>query len=186
MSISKLCQDYIYLGPAFSPGKCVIRGAGDPRKWDVVDGGGIDGASTKCMGKSPARFEVEFTLWTQEHFALWEVFGRALFTSKAMRMALGINHPLLRFPPLNISAVVVEDISQFEQSEEGLWTCVVKFLEFRRPKQIGVVKPMAAIPAGETPPPTPQSPEEVRIMQQLAEAKALLTPAGAPAPGGPK
>ena len=40
--------------------------------------------------------------------------------TRPQKVALGISHPILTTAPLNISAVVIEDVTGFEQDEEGL------------------------------------------------------------------
>jgi hypothetical protein len=48
--------------------------------------------------------------------------------------AFGIKHPILTTLPLKITSVVVEDVTQMEQDEDGAWRCTIKFLEYRAPK----------------------------------------------------
>lgn len=78
--------------------------------------------------------------------------------------ALQISHPVLVTPPLNITSVVVEDIGQWNQDDDGLWTCTVKFIQFR--------KPIAAIgkPDSTAPPVTPPKPRDAGEQQMIDNA----------------
>jgi len=164
--------DCILLGPMRSPGRATVKGAGDPRKWDVRAGVGFDGGSTVCVGKEPAKFEVEFALWLGSQFLEWQVFARLLLDARVMRVALGISHPALSFPPLSISAVIVEDVSQFSQSDDGLWTCTVKFIQWKRALPI-FARPMAAVPGGSTPVPTAQTEAQKGFLKALENVGRL-------------
>lgn len=141
-------QDYIILAAIKSPGKATLRNAGSPRDWDVRKGYGFSGASVVFTGNGLAKFEVDIELWEPTHWIDWAPFAKLLKKPSGIipTVGLGISHPLLSLPPLEISSVVVEDCSQFEQDDEGLWHCTIKFLEYKRPLP-ALSKPIAEIPA---------------------------------------
>lgn len=156
MSISNLIApeaDYIIMAtplglPVKSPGSAVIRGAGSPRKWDVRDGYGFHGGNTVFIGTNLAKFEVDISIWESTHWIDWLVFAKALDVPKGpVKLGVGIWHPVLNVPPLSITAVVVEDVGQFEQDDEGLWTCTIKMIQFAPPLPAAIGAPAAAIPA---------------------------------------
>ena len=173
--IDSLAQDVIVIGGDVSPGRARIRGAGSPRTWDVRQGYGFSGAFVVFTGAGLAKFEVEIALWLASQETDWERFAKKYLEKPPSGMrpkALGIYHPLLTAPPLNISAVVVEDVSQFEEDEYGLWTCVIKFLEYRQPKPI-LARPSAAIPAAAKALPTARDALDEEIQRKQKELAKL-------------
>lgn len=156
--------DSILLMGVQSPGTCKIRGAGSPRHWDERPGYGIEGGNSVYTGKGLAKFDVDFYAWTVEHFLFWEVFARLtlVLPSKAIiPLSMGIVHPLLNAPPLNINQVVVTNVTQFEEVDEtGLYMRTVSFLEYKKAKPF-IAKPREGPPAvgnsGIGPPPDPES-----------------------------
>lgn len=172
-------QSYILLGPAKSPGVARVRGASSVRNWNAPQAFGTDGATISLASGPPAKFEVDIFLWKPEHFAEWKAFAHAVLMKPIPGVgvsALGIQHPLINGPPLNISAVVVEEVGQFEQNDTGLWMCTLRFLEFRKPIPVKS-RPIAAIPAaGPTvqEPPDPQEREIARLMLDQAAKGGVL------------
>ena len=175
-------QDYILLatsGPPArlkrSPGRCWIRGAGTPRTWDIRQGYGIDSAQTIFTGNAPAKFSVDVFLWTDEHWNEWDEFAPILVkpTPATRNKALSIVHPILLRAPLNITSVVIEDVTQFEYNPSiDQWACEIKFLQFKKPRPI-LVKPTAAIPAAVQAPPTAKDAYEQKIEQLYTELGKL-------------
>lgn len=159
--------DYIILGGQKSPGRATVKGAGTPRDWDVQKGYGFSGAYVIFTGDNLARFSIEIYLWDfPKHWDDWAIFAKLLERSPAPAAsatlgngtflpttkpkALSIVHPLLNMSPLKITAVVIEDVTQFEQDDTGGWTCEIKCLQFRAPKT-ALAKPDAATPAANQP-----------------------------------
>lgn len=171
-------QDYILLGGVQSPGRATVLGAGSPREWDVRKGYGYSGAVTVYTGENLAKFEVLIELWEKSHFAEWVRFAKIALEKPPLGTkpkALDIAHPLLNLPPLSITSVVVEDVSQFEQDEEGLWSCTIKFLQFRAPKP-ALGKPLASIPNAAKPVPTAQDAADVEIQKLVKTFGELAGP----------
>ncbi|MDQ2782605.1 MAG: hypothetical protein M3Y26_08760 [Actinomycetota bacterium] len=141
-------QDYIILAAVKSPGRAYIKSAGSPRDWDIRKGYGFSGASVVFTGNGLAKFEVDIELWLPSHWLDWKAFAKLLAKPGGLTpiVGLGISHPLLTTPPLSITSVVVEDVSQFVQNEEGSHVCTIKFIEYKRPLP-ALSKPIAEIPA---------------------------------------
>lgn len=168
-------QDYIMLGGVQSPGCATITGAGCPRTWDVRQGYGYSGAIVVFTGDGLAKFDVHIDLWLPSHFAEWNRFAKICLAKAPLGTkpkAMDIAHPLLNMEPLKITSVVVEDVSQFEQDEFGLWTCTIKLLQYRAPKP-ALGKPLAAIPNAVTKAPTAQDAAELEIQRLTAQFSAL-------------
>jgi hypothetical protein len=168
-------QDYVMLGGAKTPGRATIVGAGTPRSWDVRQGYGYSGAIVVYTGDGLAKFDIVVDLWEKEHFADWIRFAKIALEKSPLGTkpkALDIQHPLINLPPLSITSVVVEDVTQFEQDEEGLWTCTIKCLQYRAPKP-ALGKPNAAIPNAAKPTPTAQDAADVEIQRLMKQFSSL-------------
>ena len=168
-------RDSIFLAGKVSPGAVRVRKASDPRKWEVRAGYGITGASTVYTGDDLKPFACEFSIWLPEQIEEWADFAKVLVkpTQKTRYKALGIYHPLLRVPPLNISAVTVLDVSQWDVDDHGLWTCTVDFQPFRAPKPM-LSRPSAAVPGVAKAAPTAQDAADVKMGALLAQVNDLL------------
>lgn len=177
-------QDYVVIAGVRTPGYAEVRGAGSPRKWDIRDGYGQTGASLVYTGTSLTKFEVDVFAWQPEHFDAWEVFARAVLPAPtpaiASRAAFGkaslslsIQHPLLNDPPLSITQAVVEDVSQWEQGEEGgLWARTIKMIQYRAPAPIIVPSKQGpdGSPIAVRPPANPEEAiiaENSRLIEEL-------------------
>lgn len=171
-------EDFIILAGLRSPGVATIKGAGSPRKWDCQDGYGFSGGSTRFIGNKLAKFDVEIAIWDPAHWVEWQAFSVLLKKPAGgaviPMVGLGISHPLLNKAPLEITAVVVDDVSVFVQDEYGLWTCTIKFIEFARPKP-ALGKPLAEIPAASKAPP---SAADKAIQARIDQAEALAKTGG--------
>lgn len=135
-------QDYIVLGSLRSPGRATILSASFERKWDVREPYGAIGGTTIYHGEKIKTCEVLIELWEKSHFTEWALFRKVLF-AKPGKTALTIDHPVLAL--IELKEVQVESVGAFEQDEEGMWSCRIRFLEFRPPKP-ALSKPIAAIP----------------------------------------
>lgn len=168
MSIGFPRQPYVILGPAVTPGVAKVRGAGSPRNWDIRQGFGLSGAVVVFMGNTLSKFHVDVFLWKPEHFVQWELFAPILarpLPGFGMAAALGIRHPLVNMKPWSITEVVVEDVSQFEQSDTGLWVTTIDLLQYKKPIP-AVARPIAAIPAASPTVQAPPDPQE-KIINEL-------------------
>ena len=176
--LGDLCQDWFQLGAHKSPGKATIRHAGSPRKWDERDGYGTSGATLTYNGQKLARFEIDIELWSAFQLLEWNVFA-TLYLAKApvgvKAKALSITHPQLNLAPLSISAVVVEDCTQFEDDGYGVWKCTIKLIEYRPSQAVALTKPLPPIPgAGPAVETVKDTADEaiLTLKAQVLEAKA--------------
>lgn len=167
-------QPYIVLGPMQSPGVATVRGLDSPRNWDIRQGYGFSGATVVYKGTGLSKFQVDIDLWLPEHFIAWNLFSTILAPPKPgpAGFALGIKHPIINGPPHGIIEVVVENVSEPVQSDTGLWTYTISFLQYRKPLP-AIARPIAAIPAAAAPQPTAQDQVELEIQAKIAEAKKL-------------
>lgn len=169
-------QDFIVLAGQTSPGLAVVRGANVPRNWDIRAGYGLTGATVVYMGDGLAKFDVDIFVWLNpSHFAAWRVFAkRALTVPAGVRpTSLSIQHPALNDAPLTIRQVVVEDVTQWEQSPEGgLWARTIKFLQYRAPKPV-LVRPAEGIPGSPINASPPVDPEQMQIAANNAQIAKL-------------
>jgi hypothetical protein len=170
-------QDYIMLGGAPSPGRATILGggSGSPRTWDVRKGYGYSGAFIVYTGDGLAKFKVMIELWLPEHFAAWQRFAKITLSKPPLGLkptALDIAHPILNMQPWSITSVVVEDVSPWEQDEEGMWSTTIDFLQFRGPKPM-LGKPLASIPNAVKKIPTAQDAAEVEIQKLMTQFNSL-------------
>lgn len=144
-------QDFILLAGQKSPGRATVTSAGSPRTWDKQKGWGFSGATLIYTGDDLPDFDVVVDLWDQSHWTQWNSFARVLEKSPTgiKPKALEIIHPLLNRAPLKITQVVIRDVTQFEQSAKGLWTCRIQLTAFRAPKA-ALGKPNGSIPRAGT------------------------------------
>lgn len=163
-----------------SPGRAIIKGAGSPRTWNAQQGYGADGASLLYAGAALSSFEVAISIWKEpQHWIEWEVFVPLLAKPAALPLgvglpefALSITHPQLNAKPWEIRSVVVEDVSQWEQDDVGLWTCTIKFKAYRKPKPV-LDKAREPVPGTDQSIPDPVDPAE-KIIAELRSKNAAL------------
>jgi hypothetical protein len=164
-------EDFIILGAFPSPGRAIVRPANSPRDWDIRKGYGFSGATIVYTGAGLAKFEVDITLWDDPiHWTEWDIFAPIL-AKPVPPVVTGIDivHPLLNMAPWNITSVVVEDVSGFEESDYEEFTCTIKFIQFRAPVP-ALGKPDVSIKAVNDPVPTPQDAYDDTI---IANNKAI-------------
>lgn len=180
-------QNYIVLGKAGivvpSPGRAIVKKAGSPRKWNENTGYGSDGASLIYTGAGLSAFDVDISIWKEpQHWLEWELFSPLLAKPIAVPLgvvpefALSITHPVLNAKPWDIRAVVVEDVSSWDQDDLGLWTLTIKFKAYRKPKPV-LQKPLEAVPPVQGVEPKPVDQAEVLInalRSERAELQAAL------------
>lgn len=172
---SRPTQDYIVLGNAISPGRATIVPPGSPRNWDVRQGYGFSGAFVVYTGDGLAKFDVLIDIWDDADWPKWDAFAKLTLARPPLGTkpkALDISHPLLALEPWKITSVVVTDVSGFEQSDEGMWTCSISFLQYRAPKP-ALGKPLGSIPNVVKKPPTAED-EADRKIQQLTDNVGTL------------
>lgn len=169
-------QDYIILAGVRSPGVCrFTKSANSPRSWDVRQGYGFSGAYVVYTGAGLAKFSIAFDLWNGDQFsAPWLQFAALLEKPKrgVKLRGMGIVHPRLQMAPWRIKDVVVEDVTAFESTDEGLYTAVVDFLEYSPPKPV-LVKPTEAIPGITLAAPTASDNADAEILALRSQRGAL-------------
>ena len=66
-----------------------------------------------------------------------------------------------------ITAVAVRDVSQFDQSSKGMWTCRISFIEWKAP-QDAIGRPNGTIPGAEPRiPPFTQDPQIAALLDKV-------------------
>ncbi len=125
--------DFVILAGLPSPGIAEVLGAGSPRKWDERKGYALSGASLVFKGNGLAKFTLQLRLYTIEHWEAWEAWKPLVMRPPVgeRARALDIYHPFL--DSLEIRSVVVEDVLQPQQTDDGEWTIEIKLIEYRRP-----------------------------------------------------
>ena len=126
-----------------SPGQVTLSGHDRKVTWDVKSGQSLDGASVTRKAVPPIEFTATFRLVKDvaqgtDDFAAWDPFQLLLETgsiSQATPTALTIYHPDLARN--KITAVVVAQIGGMTYDGKGGGSVVVKFQEYRTPKQKG-------------------------------------------------
>lgn len=163
-------QDFIVLGGMKSPGRATIVSAAFERKYDVREPYGAIGGSTIYHGEKIKSAEVLIELWEKSHFADWALFARAVLFKKPGKVAMSVDHPVLRL--IQLTEVQVEKVSAFTQDEEGMWSCTITLLEFK-PPMAALSKPLAAIPNAPKPNPTAQDAADLEIQRLGAQLAAV-------------
>jgi len=127
--------DYILLAGEISPGLVVISGANSPRRWDERRGYALSGARVVYRGIGLARPILTFRLLSFEDWNDWHEWTDRVGLQREpvgeRARAKDIWHPILE--DLGIVSVVIEDVGQPVQADDGEWHIVVKTIEYRRP-----------------------------------------------------
>src|SRR5258707_6984199 len=126
------------------------------------------------MGADLSSFEVDVTVWTQTQVDEWKIFFKKYleeparpspqailtsanpFLSFKQPKALGVYSPFLAM--LGITALVVEDVSQWEQHEDaesGMYGCTIKVI-WSRPPVVLLARPTHKISHAAKAAPTPR------------------------------
>lgn len=164
--------DHILLNDLRSPGVALVSGAAQPYNWQVQQGFGLGGAIVIFRGIGLAEFEVVLQLQTVADFTAWDKF-RPLVAKPpkpARPRALKIWHPHLE--QLQISSVVVKELSQLEVNEFMTGHVKIKFLQYRRPR-LQLAKPDGAAK-------TKITPAQAEIQSNTALLEAQLRALGGP------
>lgn len=123
--------DRVVLGGAPLPGIATVKGK-ITRKIDVKHAPERFGATLTDLGSSPATFQIQLQLWTQQHLDDWEL--RAPFlappANKRNPKPFDISHPVLNIH--GIRAVYVVSVGMLEKTgAPGVWSTVLDCLEWR-------------------------------------------------------
>lgn len=134
--------DFALIGGEATPGLCKVSQGGRVFKWDKKPGFGSAGVTTKLTGIEPGTFTTTFMFYdgvTGDTATVqrdrWElVILPILKQAETGKTAIPFYHPAVSGPPMNISAAVPEHIGILEQDDAGVWSVVVKWSEFGKPK----------------------------------------------------
>lgn len=166
-------QNYIQLDGVRSPGLAIVKNAKLVRTWDKRKGYGYSGATLVYTGDDLSEFDVELQIWDDTQWAEWLPF--ALMLKKppvGPPRKQSIKHPVLTRDPLKIDTVVLLEAGQWTKNiATGLWTCTLRFSEYRAPLP-AVGKPTPEIP-GANLVVAPPSAFEVQMQALLAQAQSL-------------
>src|SRR5262245_58800478 len=127
--------DHILLCGVKSPGLAEVVGLSERAKYDVVRTYAASGATIKYTGDDLAKFAVRIRLYTREDWANWYSWKSYLKIRPRSRGlvdkmdALEIWHPFCEAADIN--AVVIEDVSQPEQSDPMVFVITIKMIEYR-------------------------------------------------------
>jgi len=159
--------DYVMLAGQRTPGIAKILGLNSPRRWDVRNGYGLSGAIVVFRGIGLARFTIQIKLHELDEWEAWHEFLPLVARPPAGQRprALDCWHPLLEM--LEVTKLVVEDLSAPEEVEDGVWQVDIKCLQYRRPV-VALAKPEAA----QATPVDPYDQKIERLTGQLQELAA--------------
>lgn len=159
--------DKIKMGGQWSPGYCDIVGASSPRKWEELGGYGMSGALLIYRGWGIAHFSIKFRLYSEDDWQAWHAF-KPLVTRPPRNTrprSIDVSHPLLE--DLQIRSVVVEDLSQPEQTDHGEWTIEIKLIAYRQ-----LTPSQAKMEGGEAPAPLDQL--DLELQDEGSRGQAML------------
>lgn len=130
------------------PGRSTIQGAALKYNYEKRPGAYRSGATIVFRGLDLCEPTLKIDMWQDEHFLQWE-FVKKLFdppkpSSPLSALALGIAHPLLA--DLGLANFVVTERGAVERADNGLWTVLIKLLEYRPPLP-AIVKTKGSVPA---------------------------------------
>lgn len=170
--------DSFVLGGDTCPGQAIITGGNKTFEWQVNKALWMSGATVAPLGDNLAEFDILVGLWDPADWVPWLAFAHKYLSTSVVTapgglgaLALGIEHPVLNCPPLNIDKVVVKSVSPMVNDGTGYWSCTIKFLQYRKPK-VALGRPNAAIPAAAVAKPTAQDAQEQKIQALQAQAAA--------------
>lgn len=169
-------------GGSISPGIVKISAAKRHNEWDVKRGKGAKGAQYTYNGYEPARFTMTFTFWNDpavndpngpDHYNDWIAFIAQLNydPTKSTVQAVDIYHPSL--DDIGISAVIIEDIGQWEETEPTKYEAVIACIEYApAPATNASASPAGAAVSNETVHTDPRKSSNVpptaqQLLQQL-------------------
>lgn len=160
-------QDFVTLGGRRTPGLAEVVGAGSPRRWDERESYGVAGALVVYYGLKLSHFSVLVRLITDQDWLDWYAF-KPLVDKKPLGRRQGpldIAHPITA--GCGIHSVVVEDVLQPDQIEDGIWQVEIKLIEYRAP--------VSALAKAEGAEATPADPEDAIIEEDRREVARRAT-----------
>lgn len=183
--------NYFIIGGTRSPGKASLIEAKKVFGWQINKGFGLTGATVVPSGDELVEAAFLIEIWDARDVPDWDDFA-ARYLSKALvgapggvtPMALGILHPSLNGPPLNVAKVVVKEVNPLLNDGLGLWTTTVRFLQYRPPVP-ALSRPLAAIPAAAATKPTAQDAADREMQAKAATIQDLGNKLSTAITGGP-
>jgi len=169
--------NYIVLEGKKSPGLADVAGAGTPRNWEERQGYGLSGATLWFTGLGLANFSVTLRLYSVADWDAWHAWKSIVKRVPFGRIpkAQDIRHPLL--DELEIKSVVVTNVYQPEQTEDGVWTVKIDFKQYRKLK-LQLMKPEGSKDKESDDPYDIRNDQMSKQNQALAEEKARLLGSG--------
>ena len=169
--------DTIMVAGLPAPGKWTLEKGDKTYGWEIRKGAGLSGATVVPTGDDLMEPEFIVEFYDPLDFLAFKLF-RTAYLKRALvavqgspvALALGIDHPELK--ELGLSSVVVKSISPVLNDSYGIWSCKVKFLQYRPPGP-ALSKPSAAIPDTGAPRPTALNQVEIALQQGQVTLQAL-------------
>ncbi len=150
----------VTVGPKDGSGKIVLKRAGRPYKWQIKDASGQEGGTSTYRGKKPPEWEIEFHLWTDRHFTVWQQLSLGNFVYDASKTSVDpvdVYHPGLAM--VGISQLLVDHLSVPEQQgDRKLWIATLKVHEYFPPIATNVTQSPSGS-AGTNPNPPGEPPD---------------------------
>jgi hypothetical protein len=160
------------VGPADGSGFCKVKKASRPYKWQKKDAPGVDGETKTYRGKKPKDFDLEFYLWTDRHFVVWQQLATASFIYDASKTTVDptdVYHPALAM--VGITQITVDDLgSPEQQGDRLLWIATVRVCEFLPPIAANVTQ----TPAGGYTSSSSTTPGAQPVPADIAAAQAAI------------
>jgi hypothetical protein len=136
--------DFFTLSGEQSPGLATLESVNAAQGWDIRKGMGLDFATVVPAGEELSKIVFKIDLWTTQDSQDFDAYA-AKYLSRAAPAppglatpkALGFTHDQASAPPYNVSAVVILDVAYLGQTEAGMVSHRVSFLEWRPPKPAG-------------------------------------------------
>ena len=149
-----------------TPGVAEVVGASAPRRFDERESYGFSGAYIVYHGHKLAHFTVRVRLYTEQDWSDWHAFKPLVDRVPRGRRqgSIDVTHPFLAM--LGIRSAVVEDVTQPEQNDSGVWQIDIKLIEWRAP-HIALAQPEGAEAS-------PQDPPEVAELKRKTETAETL------------
>jgi len=166
-------RDYVKIGGKRTPGTAQIAGLSSKHEYAEWRTWGSGGAVVVYRGRKPSHFSIVVRLSTGADWAAWHAFRVVLDreTDRNRNRGLDIEHPWCTMH--GIRSVVVEEVSQPVEADNGDYLITVKVIESRPVK-----RSLAKVEGSKGP--EPADPAEIRMqqltqqVQQLAEIDSRL------------
>lgn len=162
--------DFVIMAGVNTPGIASVQRAKREIKVDEIGGYGASGAVLVVHGKRPVAFDVVITLLTRQDWDDWDTFKSVVLTlpTGPKAEALQVWHPWLQM--LDVSACIVNGVSQPEDDGTGGFTITLSCTEYRKPRQdLGSPKQAKGAPEP-TPDPVDQ---KIGLLTGAAQLRSL-------------